>query len=654
MTRSLVKAVVALLTCAVLCGLLWRGATVCAQLAGLGTGEGFDASEYYEAPDHLKLKWRISGAKAQPQDRGRILLSGMQLQLFAKTGERRVLIEAPECLYDSVKRTANSAGRLKAQVDEGRFTIEGRGFLWQQTGPTNSLLTLSNDIRSVVQHARTNASGVVTSSMMITSRRFEFDTARLLAEFRESVHADDPELELNCERLIASAAPGTGTFETIVAETQVTVASKADGRSATADRAVYTRTNETMRLTGGVTWKQGSQAGRAERVAIQWVEKAFEADGQVAVKLPRQSLGLEGLLTRETSNAAPTTNPAAPIDLSADHLQVSSNLTVIAGSVRIRDETNQLSCDKLVIESVATNEAGQTAIAEGHVVVCHGSEDQCLRSDRAVFTKATGAAVFTGQPTWKLSPSEGRANRVTVQRSGEIQANGDVAARVTLPPQSHSFLILFPGAADTNPAPRVIEVFSRDLSASERQVALRGDARVHQSPITGSEPHLQCETIDLFFATNTHRIELVQASNRVRFAQGTAGVTNGPDAYRGLTADRFTASWSSPTGELSSFVAEQNVTIDAPDTKGQPSHATADKLTYNYAVANGVTNKAIELTGNPQLTNAMGRLVGDVIVWDLLTDRFYTRNYRVNVSAGTNVVPRDFNKDFTKPAKRKK
>jgi lipopolysaccharide export system protein LptA len=215
-------------------------------------------------------------------------------------------------------------------------------------------------------------------------------------------------------------------------------------------------------------------------------------------------------------------------------------------------------------------------------------------------------------------------------------------------------LNLFPGAADTNPVAKTIEVFARDLSATERQVALRGDARVHQSPITGSEPHLRCETLDLLFTTNTHRIESVRARERVHFEQGTVGVTNGPNVHSQLTADRFTANWSSPTGALSSFVAEQNVTIDAPDTKGQPSHGTAEKLTYSYAVANGVTNKTIELTGNPQLTNATGRLVGDVILWDMITDRFSTRNYRVNLSAGTNVMPKDINLDFTKPRQRKK
>ena len=64
-----------LLTCVALCGVLWCGVSAYAQLSGLGTAEGFDANEYYEAPDNTKLKWRITGAKAQPLQRGRMFPS---------------------------------------------------------------------------------------------------------------------------------------------------------------------------------------------------------------------------------------------------------------------------------------------------------------------------------------------------------------------------------------------------------------------------------------------------------------------------------------------------------------------------------------------------------------------------------------------------
>jgi lipopolysaccharide export system protein LptA len=371
---------------------------------------------------------------------------------------------------------------------------------------------------------------------------------------------------------------------------------------------------------------------------------------------------LGGLLADATNPVATATNRTVLVDLFAEHLQVSSNLTVIQGAVRLGDKTNQLSCDKLVVHSSTNNAAEQTAVAEGHVVVCLAGEDQCLRSDHAVFSKTSGDAVFTGQPTWKLSPSEGRAERVTVRRSREVQALGEVAARVELPAQSTQLMNFFPTepatnqtAAATNHAPLTIEVFAREMTASEQLVSLRGDARVHQFPITGSEPHLRCETLDLFFATNTHRVELMEAKHQVRFEQGKAGVTNGPDVYRRFTAERLSAAWTSPTGGPSSFIAEQQVVIDSPDNKGLANHATADKLTYTHKIENGTTNQTMELTGHPQLTNTLGRLVGDLIIWDLANDRISTRNYNVNLNPGAlNLGTNQLPTDFTKPAKGKK
>ena len=177
MSRSLFKTLVTLLTCAALCAVMWHSLPALAQLAGVGTIEGFDANEYYEAPDNTMLKWRITGAKAQPRDRGQLLLSGMQLQMFGKAGEHKLVVDAPECLYDPTKRTASSAGKLKVQVEAGRLAIQGEGFLWRQAGQTNWTLTISNQVRCVVQRATTNATGVTAAvPMLITARQFEFDS----------------------------------------------------------------------------------------------------------------------------------------------------------------------------------------------------------------------------------------------------------------------------------------------------------------------------------------------------------------------------------------------------------------------------------------------------------------------------------------------
>lgn len=605
MTRMLTRKKLVSFASALLCVVAWVGSRSHAQLPAVGAAEGFDANEYFPAPDSTLLHWRITGVKAEPLDRARALLSGMKLQMFLKNGETELAVDAAECLYDSAKRIASSPGKLKVLVNEGRFVIEGEGFLWQQTQETNWTLTISNQVHATVQRPTTNAA---TSLMTITSRQFAFDTFQREGVFRENVHAEDSEIELACAVLSATTSTNSGAPDTLKAERNVSVDSKTDELSARADLAFYSRTNETLVLTGNVSWKKGAQAGSAERVVLQRLEKQFTAAGTVAVQLPRGSLGLGGLLPADSSTVNAATNISAPLQLSARHLLVSSNLTVIEGEVRIQDETNRLACDKIV---VATEGKEQTAVAEGHVIVCHGDADQCLRADRAAHTKSTGAAVFTGQPAWKVAQSEGRADQVTLRDAGEIHALGNVAARVTLAGQFNSFLNLFPSPANTNQATRALELFSRELTASKSQVTLSGDARVHQSPINGREPHLRCETLTLHFATNSSHVELMQANDQVRFEQGITGVTNGPDAHSLLTASRLIATCEPTNGALVRLVAEGGVQAEQPG-----SVAKSERATYMAAT------EIMELTGQPTLRTTAAAIAGaEKITWDRKRNR---------------------------------
>jgi lipopolysaccharide export system protein LptA len=75
-------------------------------------------------------------------------------------------------------------------------------------------------------------------------------------------------------------------------------------------------------------------------------------------------------------------------------------------------------------------------------------------------------------------------------------------------------------------------------------------------------------------------------------------------------------------GHVTNIVAETNVVIDFADEKGQPYHATGDKLVYFYQVQGGVTNETLTLTASPaQIEDALGTQTGDEIVWDRARNR---------------------------------
>src|SRR3990172_3056390 len=91
------------------------------------TASDFTTSDYYDPPHETQVKWRLRGAEAQPQADGRFLIRQASLETFRESGERDLLVEAPECTFDSTSREAYSGGRLRVQTGEGRFEIEGGG-----------------------------------------------------------------------------------------------------------------------------------------------------------------------------------------------------------------------------------------------------------------------------------------------------------------------------------------------------------------------------------------------------------------------------------------------------------------------------------------------------------------------------------------------
>ena len=109
---------------------------------------GFTSVEYYAQPNQTRVKSRMSGAEAQPLAGGQLAVKQLTLETFSTNGSPQVMVEAPECVYDMVNRTANSAGHLQLRSGDGKFHVEGDGFLWRQD---DSWLTISNHFHMVIE-----------------------------------------------------------------------------------------------------------------------------------------------------------------------------------------------------------------------------------------------------------------------------------------------------------------------------------------------------------------------------------------------------------------------------------------------------------------------------------------------------------------------
>ena len=113
-----------------------------------GHARDFTYVEYFTQPNTTQMKSRLSGAEAQPEPGGLLVIKQFKLETFNTNGSPQVVVNAPECVYDTMRNTANSAGHLQLQSGDGKIRTEGDGFLWRQDV---SFLTISNHVHSVIE-----------------------------------------------------------------------------------------------------------------------------------------------------------------------------------------------------------------------------------------------------------------------------------------------------------------------------------------------------------------------------------------------------------------------------------------------------------------------------------------------------------------------
>lgn len=110
----------------------------------------FTSVEYFEPPHQQQMKSRLSGAEALPQAGGLLIVHQLKLETFNEDGKPEMIVNAPECVYDTFNHAARSPGHLQAQTGDGKFRVEGDGFLWRQN---DYFLTISNNVRTVIENS---------------------------------------------------------------------------------------------------------------------------------------------------------------------------------------------------------------------------------------------------------------------------------------------------------------------------------------------------------------------------------------------------------------------------------------------------------------------------------------------------------------------
>lgn len=166
-----------------------------------GHATDFRTHQDFPGPNLNQRKTEFSGKDATPlAGSSKVRVKGADMKTFREDGTLVMAAKAPECVYDGGKKQANSSGPLQMQTGDGRFFIEGIGFLWNET---ESDLVLSNRVHSIL-HSETTTNGPPPSETVIFSDRFSYEMKAGLAIYRDNVKVNDPKMKLTCEVLTAN------------------------------------------------------------------------------------------------------------------------------------------------------------------------------------------------------------------------------------------------------------------------------------------------------------------------------------------------------------------------------------------------------------------------------------------------------------------
>ena len=531
----------------------------------LGPIKGFKLAEAYDAPNQSQLKFLIEGTRAEILDKDRTLITTAKLQTFRIDGEAEFLVTTPQCVHNAATESIGSPGPLRVQTADGKFTIEGEGFLWKQT---NSSLIISNRVHTIIEPTllegtATNEPVSKTSGgsgqVHIYSDRFVYDANPGLGLYSGNVRVTgtNRDLSMTTEVLRVKVPAQERQFQTITAETNVVI--DYAGLHGTGQWAEYSASNGIARLRGHPTWRAGLREGRGDELVIDRTNRLFQANGNAWMKVPGASLGpATFLLSTNSSSPQEPTSTNQVVEVWSDHYEFRTNWGVFGDRVRVHERQNnqdlrQMTCRLLTVTLAGTNEL-QTLEADGNVVI--DQETNRLGGGKAIYTATNGLLEMTQKPYWQSGLRNGRGDKLEITRD-QMLVIGNASMRLPAEELAQS-----PTSGTNQPqakasSPQFADIYSQEYTLWTNRAVFRGGIYV-----THPQMNLVCEKLEAQLGS----------------------------------------------GEGKTVTAEQGVVFDLKDERGQTLHGAGNKAVYTVGFSGDATNGLLRLTGTPAMVQSTNGL----------------------------------------------
>ena len=542
----------------------------------------------------------------------------MKLQTYSETNNPELLIQAPQCLYDTVGKCASSPGLLHVQTANGQFVIEGEGFTWRQT---NSSLFISNRVHTTVQPELIEAAGASPrpraappskDGIEIFSDQFEYTADSGVGNYHSRVRVTGTnQLNLTSDMLRIKLPMSERVLQGISAEGAVVM--DYGGIHATGQRVDYAADTGLAHVTGtpSPAWRADQREGRGDELLIDRSNRIFRVNGRAWLRMPSQSLGTSGFLplsrpARPRESTLPAVkaglSPATTnqfIEVSSDSYEFRTNWAVFRNGVQVNERQadqpkGTMTCGGMTVTFAGTNQL-QTMVAEHQVVI--EQETNRFTGGKAVYTATNGLLELTEHPAWQAGRRSGKGEvlRLKVQED-EMLVCSNAYMRLPASELARTSVSDAGATAARTPRPRV----PGDEKRAANAAALRRPLQTHIEPATEQFAEIFSERYTV-------------GSDAAVF-EGGVYVTH---PQMNWACENLQVQLPPAGGAMRRITARQSVTFDLRDERGQALHGTGSEAVYTYGVTAGLTNDLLRLVGTPALlVTTNGTVQSSVIVLD--------------------------------------
>ncbi len=606
------------------------------------TNELTDLVFFYEPPHRSQKKMEIlANIPPAPPSGASLPVTDFKLITYSNTGGIEITLTAPSCdlIYSPTSADASSAGPIHAETGDGRFVIDGTGFLWRQEG-TNATLIISNHVTTTVQKELLAAGGAPTNAraasgtnqfVKISSDQFTYDRVAGLVTYSGHVGAEDDQLQLS-SGVITLQRAADGPIRGLVADTNVVIISKSSSDRFTGNHAVYvggTNGAQFVTLTGDPRWQGADGQGTAGEFVFDHANHTFQARDNARFQL----------LLSGTNNPGGFLLAPGPVEPRSTN-----------GPPQFAD----VSADNLTMQLPVSNGPPQSVIADGHVVIVDEAGGGRAQASRAISSPAENLLELLGQAQYQSGDLFTSAEQLTLNKTTRaISARTNALLR--FPPSAlgkSAAFGKFLSANSTRTTNGLIEVTSGDYDYQNNELAFHDHVKAGYSAAGVNLGTLDCGALAVDFHSNgvdrivaeqnvhlrqppsvdargrttegtfdTQRVEIQMRTNGfIDTVHATGGVTASQTqtaagvspVHLTLAADTLTAPFLPNTNQVESVTADGNVRLARDEVS-----ARGAKVVYTS------TNQTAVLTGNPLLVLPHVQITAtDAVVYDRVLNIF--------------------------------